>query len=116
MNDRRALKDLRINVLPAAEVGVWHCILRLALELDRPDAPLRSIRLGRFEYRAADGRIGFFTPELMAQVFELPAPLVASAVDKLLELKFLGRDGETLFIDDPEDWFVPLAESPPLQN
>ncbi len=116
MNDRKAFKDLRINVLPADEVGVWHCILRLALELDRPGAPLRSTTLGRFEYRAADGRSAFFTPELMAQVFELPAPLVASAVDKLLELKILGRDGGALFIEDPEDWFVPLAESPPLQN
>jgi hypothetical protein len=116
MNDRRALLDLRINVLPADEVGVWHCILRLALELDRRDAPLRSSRLGCFDYVAADGRTGRFTPELMAQVFALPPALVASAVSKLLELGILERDGQSLSIVDAADWFVPLTEHPPLSN
>ncbi len=116
MNERRIRQDLRINVLRADEVGVWHCMLRLALELNNPEAPLRSPRLGCFDYFTADGRRGSFSPELMAQIFELPTALVASTVDKLLELHVLGRDGTTLSIHDAADWFVPLAEHPTLRN
>ncbi len=116
MNERHALQDVRINVLRAEEVGAWHCILRLALELGRPGAPLRSVRLGCFDYVTADGRTGSFSPALMAQVFELPPELVASTVDTLLELGLLARDGATLWIEDAADWFVPLAEHAPLRN
>ena len=116
MNERRAQRDLRINVLRADEVSVWQSILELALELDRPDAPLRSIRLGCFDYVDAEGRAGRFSAALMAQVFELPAALVTSTVDKLLELRILERDGQTLWIADAADWFVPLREHPPLRN
>jgi hypothetical protein len=116
VNDRKALKDARINVLPAGEVGVWHCMLELALELDKPGMPLHSTRLGAFEYVTADGRTGRFTPELMAQVFELPRTLVESAIAKLIELKIVAYDGETLVIEDAADWFVPLAQSPQLRN
>lgn len=108
--------DLRINVLRTDEVGVWHCMLKLALELDRPGAPLHSVRLGCFDYVTADGRAGQFSPALMAQVFELPPALVASTIAKLLELKILARDGETLWIEDAAEWFVPLTEHPTLQN
>ncbi len=116
MSDRRAQRDRLINVLPVDEVGVWHSILELALELDKPDALLRSIRLGCFDFVGQDGRTGRFTPALMAQVFEQPLALVASTVDKLLELKILARDGQTMWIEDCADWFVPLNEHPPLRN
>jgi hypothetical protein len=91
-------------------------MLKLALELDRPEAPLRSVRLGCFDYVAADGRRGTFTPELMAQVLELPPAIVASTIDALLELKILGRDGTSLWIEDATDWFIPATEHPPLRN
>ena len=116
MNDRKVVRDLRINVLRADEVGVWHCMLDLELELDKPGAPLRSVRLGCFDYAAVDGRTGRFTAALMAQVFELPPELVASTIAKLLELKILARDGETLWIEDAADWFVPFTEHSSLRN
>ena len=116
MHDRKTMRDLRINVLRADEVGVWHCILNLALELDKPGALLRSVRLGCFDYVGSDGRTGRIPPALMAQIFGLPADLVASTVAKLLELHILERDGETLWIQDAADWFVPLAEHPPSRN
>jgi hypothetical protein len=116
VNERRIRQDLRINVLGADEVGVWHCLLRLALELNKPDAPLRSPRLGCFDYATADGRTGTFSAELMAQIFELPVARVASTVDKLLELRVLTREGTTLSIQDAADWFMPLAEHPTLRN
>lgn len=110
------MRDLRINVLRADEVGVWHCILNLALELDKPGSPLRSVRLGCFDYIGADGRTGRIPPALMAQIFGLPADLVALTVAKLLELRILGRDGETLWIEDATDWFVSFTEHPPARN
>jgi hypothetical protein len=116
MDDRILRQDLRINVLRADQVGVWHCMLKLALELDKPGAPLRSIRFGSFDYACADGRTGSFTPELMAQVFELPPAVVASTIDTLLELRVLGRQGSEIWIEDAADWFIPATEHPSLRN
>jgi hypothetical protein len=116
MNDRIARQHLRINVLRADQVGVWHCMLKLALELDKPGAPLRSVALGCFDYVCADGRTGTFTPELMAQVFALPLAVVASTIDTLLELQILTREGTSLRIENAADWFIPSTEHPSLRN
>ncbi len=116
MTDRKRLRDVRINVLRADEVGVWHHLLALAQELDKPDAPFRSVRLGCFDVIAADGRTGRFSPALMAQIFELPLLIVGATIDKLIELGIVGRDGKTLWIEDAADWFVPAIEHPALRN
>ncbi len=100
----------------ADQVGVWHNILRLALELDNPYAPLRSVRLGCFDFICADGRTGRFTPTLMAQIFEVPAALVESTVTTLLELKILAHDGASLWIEDAASWFIAGRDHLPGHN